>query len=589
MINIWPWFATNSLIGTTSSTLNTWCSSRHDSSRLIPVVRCWPMTFSNAERPAHRTVDSERRRSMFTSRRISIGNCVFIEKDSDFYAPNLDSNNTRWNWNNIERTASMSAKHERSKKRCGLWDTRQVLIMVTPGLSKRIFCRISFGLLKNVRICPSEGKSNRIVWARNERMCRLSAILERPSMHWVWLLKHRMVLFLWKNSVGKPIGFDHIRFPPRSPIPTRIRVPIVGCLEPVYFLHRHGKAFPCKSLHLLWPRRRHRPLQSRIIPPNNLRPDERITGRWPSMFRRRSNSIRNWTRAQAMSNRNDRWRCRRAFFSMSTKRVTFAVVNRRQSRGEECFRSFLFLVVILEESAPATPTNPTATVSFSDCLETGGSSVLGHVPIRRCSSISKELTGTTITAHRDSGIASGATGSFSDVDYPRSPSYGAYTSHGQSQSAAAQSATDSLPLERFRPRSKSAHQSNALRRSKQLQKVPEVIQALRAPTAGHGGASEPSATDELYRSRLLRCNFLLKPDAVGYDYARRVQKLSHATYSYLMNSTSNDYQADDRSIPGKTDELTSPFHRYTSKLSKKIYASYDLCDEEVEKYPTDDG
>lgn len=246
-------------------------------------------------------------------------------------------------------------------------------------------------------------------------------------------------------------------------------------------------------------------------------------------------------------------------------------------------------MVILEESAPATPTNPTATVSFSDCLETGGSSVLGHVPIRRSSSISKELTSTTTTGHRDSGIASGATGSFSDVDYSRSPSYGPYASHGQSQSAAAQSATDSLPLERFRPRSKSAHQSNALRRSKQLQKVPEVIQALRAPTAGQGGASEPSATDELYRSRLLRCNFLLKPDAVGYDYARRVQKLSHATYSHLMNSTSNDYQADDRSIPGKTDELTSPFHRYTSKLSKKIYASYDLRDEEVEKYSTDDG
>jgi hypothetical protein len=229
-------------------------------------------------------------------------------------------------------------------------------------------------------------------------------------------------------------------------------------------------------------------------------------------------------------------------------------------------------VIILEESAPATPTNPTATVSFSDSLDPSGSSVLANVPIRRCSSISKELTSTTTTAHRDSGIASGATGSFSDVDYSRSPSYGPYSSHGQ-----------------FRPRSKSAHQSNALRRSKQLQKVPEVIQALRAPTAGHGGASEPSATDELYRSRLLRCNFLLKPDAVGYDYARRVQKLSHATYSYLMNSTSNEYQADDRFIPGKTDELTSPLQRHSSKLSKKIYASYDLCDEEVGKYPTDDG
>ena len=274
---------------------------------------------------------------------------------------------------------------------------------------------------------------------------------------------------------------------------------------------------------------------------------------------------------------------------MPTRRTMFATVTRRQ-RGKGRFRLFLVAAVILEESAPPTPTNPTATVSFSDYLEPGGSSVSVNVPIRRCSSISKELTSTSNTGHRDSGIASGATGSFSDMEYSRSPSYGQYSSHPQSQSAAAaQSATDSLPLERFRPRSKSAHQSNALRRSKQLQKVPEVIQALRAPTAGHGGASEPSATDELYRSRLLRCNFLLKPDAVGYDYARRVQKLSHATYSYLLNSTSKEHQADERSLQGKTDELTSPFYRNTSKISRKIYASYDLCDEEVEKYPTDDG
>ncbi|CAF3937465.1 unnamed protein product, partial [Rotaria sp. Silwood1] len=89
-------------------------------------------------------------------------------------------------------------------------------------------------------------------------------------------------------------------------------------------------------------------------------------------------------------------------------------------------------------------------VSFSDCLEPGGPPLFVSVPIRRCSSISKELTNTTC---RDSGIASGATGSFSDVDYSRSPSYQTYPSHGQSQSAAEQSATDSLPLERFRPRS----------------------------------------------------------------------------------------------------------------------------------------
>jgi hypothetical protein len=226
-------------------------------------------------------------------------------------------------------------------------------------------------------------------------------------------------------------------------------------------------------------------------------------------------------------------------------------------------------------------------VSFSDCLDPGGPPLLVSVPIRRCSSISKELTNTTI--YRDSGIASGATGSFSDVEYSRSPTYGTYPNHSQSPSAAVQSATDSLPLERFRPRSKSAHQSNALRQSKQLQKVPEVIQALRAPTAGHGGASEPSATDELYRSRLLRCNFLLKLDAAGYEYARRVQKMSHAMYSHLINMNKNDSDPDDRSITDQNDELVSPFHRYTSKFYKKLYESHDLRDHQVEKFLTDDG
>jgi len=244
--------------------------------------------------------------------------------------------------------------------------------------------------------------------------------------------------------------------------------------------------------------------------------------------------------------------------------------------------------IIVEESAPATPTHTTATVSFADSLEPGGPPLSVTVPIRRCSSISKELTNTT--THRDSGIASGATGSFSDVDYSRSPSYGPYPTHVPCQSAAAQSATDSLPLERFRPRSKSAHQSNALRQSKQLQKVPEVIQALRAPTPGHGGASEPSATDELYRSRLLRCNFLLKPDATGYEYARRVQKLSHATYSFLMTKNKSDEdRIDEGSFKGINDELASPFHRYTSILSKKIYEAYDLRDQQVEEFLTDDG
>ncbi|CAF3250618.1 unnamed protein product [Rotaria socialis] len=244
-------------------------------------------------------------------------------------------------------------------------------------------------------------------------------------------------------------------------------------------------------------------------------------------------------------------------------------------------------VIIPEESAPATPTSNIAMVSFSDCLETDGHPLLVSVPIRRCSSISKELT--NVATCRDSGIASGATGSFSDFECSRSPSYQTYPSHSQSQSAAEQSATDSLPLERFRPRSKSAHQSNALRQSKQLQKVPEVIQALRAPTAGLGAASEPSATDELYRSRLLRCNFLLKPDAAGYEYARRVQKISHATYSHLVNTNYNDFYADDMLLKEKKDELLLPFQRYRSKFYKKIYESHDVHDQQIDKFLTDDG
>ncbi|UJR34086.1 hypothetical protein I4U23_021496 [Adineta vaga] len=242
-------------------------------------------------------------------------------------------------------------------------------------------------------------------------------------------------------------------------------------------------------------------------------------------------------------------------------------------------------VTITEDSGPPTPTNKTATVTFPDCLEAGGAPLLVSVPIRRCSSISKELTNT----NRDSGIASGATGSFSDVEYSRSPTYGPYPTHSQSQSAAAQSATDSLPLERFRPRSKSAHQSNALRQSKQLQKVPEVIQALRAPTAGHGVASEPSQTDELYRSRLLRCNFLLKPDAAGYEYARRIQKTSHATYSHLANSTTTESHVEEISIKGKNDDLILPFHRYSSKFYKKMYESHDTRDLQIDKFITNDG
>lgn len=253
-----------------------------------------------------------------------------------------------------------------------------------------------------------------------------------------------------------------------------------------------------------------------------------------------------------------------------------------------CFKSIKCLLVIIpEEIGPATPTNNIAMVTFQEFLDPAGAPLLVGVPIRRCSSISKELINTPI--NRDSGIASGATGSFSDVEYSRSPTYSTHLSHPSSQFAAAQTASDSLPLERFRPRSKSAHQSNALRQSKQLQKVPEVIQALRAPTAGHGVASEPSATDELYRSRLLRCNFLLKPDAAGYEYARRVQKICHATYSHSLNSNQNDSSLEETTRTQKNFDLVSPFHRYTSKFYKKIYESHELHDQQVDKFLSEDG
>lgn len=154
----------------------------------------------------------------------------------------------------------------------------------------------------------------------------------------------------------------------------------------------------------------------------------------------------------------------------------------------------------------------------------------------------------------------------------------------------AQSTIESLPLERFRPRSKSAHQSNALRQSKQLQKVPEVIQSLRAPKAAHDGAPEPAAADELYRSRLLRCNFLLKPDATGYEYARRVQEISHSIYSHINNSNQNyDSNPDKITVLGKKQDYLSSLSPYMSKFYKKIYETHTITDQSLERFLTDDG
>jgi len=241
-----------------------------------------------------------------------------------------------------------------------------------------------------------------------------------------------------------------------------------------------------------------------------------------------------------------------------------------------------------EDIGPSTPTNLTTTISFSQGLDHGDGSLTVTIPNRRSSSISKEFT--NLTVFRDSSIISGASGSFTDIESNRSPSYSTYSYNSQTSSATVQSVTDSLPLERFRPRSKSAHQSNALRQSKQLQKVPEVIQALCAPTSTHGGISEPSTTDELYRSRLLRCNFLLKPDAAGYEYARRVQEISHATYSHMTNSNNYfDFNPDKITIISRKDEILSSISPYISKFYKKIYEPHIINDQQIEKFTTSDG
>ncbi|CAF3712397.1 unnamed protein product [Adineta steineri] len=248
-------------------------------------------------------------------------------------------------------------------------------------------------------------------------------------------------------------------------------------------------------------------------------------------------------------------------------------------------------VVIAEENGSTLQTNCTATVTFPDGLQPGSDGpVLITVPIRRSSSISKELANLSI--YHDSQITSGRTGSFSDIEGARSSSFGNHPYNNPPSSTIGQTVTDSLPLDRLRPRTKSAHQSNAIRQSKQLQKVPEVIQALRAPTANNGGRSEPSATEELYRSRLLRCNFLLKPDAVGYEYARRIQEISHATYTYITNSNNtntNYFDHDNVSMISKQDDFLSPFHTYISKFYKKMYEAHSISNQQVDKFTTDDG
>lgn len=242
----------------------------------------------------------------------------------------------------------------------------------------------------------------------------------------------------------------------------------------------------------------------------------------------------------------------------------------------------LFLGTIDEEIDPAISSN---IVVFPHGHEPNDGPLLMTIPSRRTSSISKD--GSSLSVPRDSSLSSG---SFTDIESNRSPSFSVHSYTSQTSSVTVQSTTESLPLERFRPRSKSAHQSNALRQSKQLQKVPEVIQALRAPTAGRGGASEPTATDELYRSRLLRCNFLLKPDATGYEYARRVQEMSHSTYSHMNNTKYNyDVNPDKITVLGKKQDYLSSLSPYTSKFYKKIYETHSITEQSLERFLTEDG
>ena len=226
-------------------------------------------------------------------------------------------------------------------------------------------------------------------------------------------------------------------------------------------------------------------------------------------------------------------------------------------------------------------------VSFADDLDCNNVPHVIPVPIRRCSSISKELASASIL--RDSTLNGGGRPlSFGDsIRSPSSNPY-SYASFGPSYfSNGPTPNVDSLPLERLRPRSKSAHQSNRWRQSKQLQKIPEVIQSLRSPQANRDQASEPSASDELRRSRLLRCNFLLKPDAAGYEYARRVQLVSHATYSHLHNG--NDLDSHRVSTTGKRDGLIASFQTYLWKFHKKIYEIHRIEDQQIDQFTTNDG
>lgn len=215
------------------------------------------------------------------------------------------------------------------------------------------------------------------------------------------------------------------------------------------------------------------------------------------------------------------------------------------------------------------------TVSFPDHPDDHGDPLVITVPIRRYSMTSRDIYD-NLTPTESSAMDS--EGSLANLDRSRSSSYKTYTSYNQSSSIVSAPVGESLPLERYCPRFKSAHRSNRLRQLKQLEKVPEVIQSLLTP----------GSSDDMYPSRILRCNFLLKPDAAGYDYARRVQELSHATYSFALKNNAL-IDSSPISFKQKDDQFVLPVHRSISEFEKKITELYYSDQQRIENFSLTDG
>ncbi|CAF3559369.1 unnamed protein product [Rotaria sordida] len=202
--------------------------------------------------------------------------------------------------------------------------------------------------------------------------------------------------------------------------------------------------------------------------------------------------------------------------------------------------------VILEESIQSSPNPSTGDISFFDYIHDQG-----LTPTNHSASIPEEL--------------------LSEIDRNRSIS----VSSRLSSSMINENDEESLPLDLFRPRLKSAHQSNSLRKLKQLQKTPEVIQSLHAPTSSRTESS--SKIDEFSRSRLLRCRFLLKPDAAGYEYIRRLQEFNHNKYLHLLLYTNH---FDSQQL------FLLPQHRSLPKFHQKISPIYSFDEQHIDKFTT---